>query len=445
MTSERTSRWFTFAVVVIASAVHLHAWFANPNPINPDSQSYIEPAEHLLREHQFVALDRVAYAVPSRAFAPGPLVPDTIRTPVYPLVIAAFMAIGATLRALTLLQHLLVVGLAALLQIRLRQRVSPVCGAAAALLVALHPAVVDTASVVLTETVTAAITAAALASLYTSMIRRSTGFAALAGALSGLASLTRPIVLYLPLILVAVLLVRRIPWRVVIVFAVAFSVLPLAWTLRNYARTGVATVSSIAGEDLLLYRAAGALVVADKPPLDAFFALQKQFGFYRYALAIRVPLVKQALREAEAAGRKPSNHAQRSREYARLARKTLLAHPFAYAEIAFSAFVALVVDDMSAVVGSHGVHIDDARLLLVPLSLLILVCAVGGIRRLLTSDRDAALLIGGSVVYFVAISCGPGVEPRFVVPYVALYAFAASVGLDAFLHRVAAQRQRPRS
>lgn len=445
MTGERSSRWLTFAVVVIASAVHLHAWFANPNPINPDSQSYIEPAEHLLREHQFVALDRIAYAVPPRAFAPGALVPDTIRTPVYPLIIAAFMAIGASLRALTLLQHLLVVALAALLQITLRQRVSPVCGAAAALLVALHPAVVDTASVVLTETVTAAITAAALASLYTSMIRRSTGFAALAGALSGVASLTRPIVLYLPLILVAVLLVRRIPLRVVIVFAVAFSVLPLAWTLRNYEKTGVATVSSIAGEDLLLYRAAGALVVADKPPLDALFALQKQFGFYRYALAIRVPLVKQALREAEAAGRKPSNHAQRSREYARLARQTLLAHPFAYAEIAFSAFVALVVDDMSAVVGSHGVHIDDARLLLVPLSLLILVCAVGGIVRLLKIDRDAALLIGGSVVYFVAISCGPGVEPRFVVPYVALYAFAASVGLDAFLRRVAVRRQRARS
>jgi len=254
--------------------------------------------------------------------------------------------------------------------------------------------------------------------------------------------LTRPIVVYLPLVLVAVLLVRRIAWRVVIVFAVASCVLPLGWTLRNYQKTGVPTVSSIAGEDLLLYRAAGALVVAGKPPLDALFALQKQFGYYRYALAIRVPLVNEALREAEAEGRRPANHAQRSREYARLATRTLLAHPFEYAEIAFSSFLALVADDMSAVVGSHGERIDDARLLLVPLSLLTLVCAVGGIRRLLEIDRDAALLIGATVVYFVGISCGPGVEPRFVVPYLALYAFAASVGLDAFFHRIEERRLR---
>ena len=442
MTGERRSRWLTVAVVVIASAVHLRAWVANPNPNNPDSGSYIEPAGHLLREHQFVAVDRVAYAVPYGAFAPGPVKPDTIRTPVYPLLIAGFMAIGASLRALTLLQHLLVVGLAALLQVTLRQRVSPVSGACAAMLFSLHPAVVDTANVVMTETLTAVIVAVAAASLYRSTIRRSSGFAALAGGLLGLASLTRPIVVYLPLVLVAVLLVRRIAWRVVIVFAVASCVLPLGWTLRNYQKTGVPTVSSIAGEDLLLYRAAGALVVAGKPPLDALFALQKQFGYYRYALAIRVPLVNEALREAEAEGRRPANHAQRSREYARLATRTLLAHPFQYAEIAFSSFLALVADDMSAVVGSHGEHIDDARLLLVPLSLLTLVCAVGGIRRLLEIDRDAALLIGATVVYFVGISCGPGVEPRFVVPYLALYAFAASVGLDAFFHRIEERRLR---
>jgi hypothetical protein len=442
MTGERRSRWLTVTVVVIASAVHLRAWIAHPNPINPDSESYIEPAMHLLRDHQFAAADRIAYAVPPRAFAPGPIVPDTIRTPVYPLLIAAFMAIGASLRALTLLQHILAVALAALLQVLLRKRVSPICGAAAALLVALHPAVVDTANVVLTETVTAAIVAAAVASLYRSTIARSSAFAALAGGLLGVAALTRPIVMYLPLMLIAVLLVRRIPWRVVIVFAVAFSVLPLAWTLRNYEKTGVATVSSIAGEDLLLYRAAGTLVVASKPPFDALFALQKQFGYYHSALVIRVPLVKQALREAEAEGRRPANHAQRSQEYSRLARKTLLAHPFAYAEIAFSAFIALVVDDMSAVVGSHGEDIDDARLRFVPLSLLILVCAVGGIWRLLKIDRDAGLLLGATVIYFVAISCGPGVEPRFVVPYLPLYACAASVGLDAFLHRTRPQSAR---
>jgi len=442
MTGERWSRWLTVAVVVIASAVHLHAWVANPNPNNPDSGSYIEPAGHLLREHQFVGVDLVAYAVPYRAFPPGPVKPDTIRTPVYPLLIAGFMAIGATLRALTLLQHLLIVGLAALLQVMLRQRVSPVCGAAAALLVALHPAVVDIANVVMTETLTAAIVAGAAASCYRSMTRRSSVFAALAGGLFGLASLTRPIVVYLPLMLAAVLLVRRIPRRVVIMFVLAACVLPLGWSLRNYEKTGVPTISSIAGEDLLLYRAAGALVVAGKPPLDALFALQKQFGYYRYALAIRVPLVKQALREAEAEGRRPANHAQRSREYARLARRTLLAHPVAYAEIAFSAFLALVVDDMSAVVGSHGEHIDDARLLLVPLSLLILVCAVGGIWRLLKTDRDAALVVAATVVYFVVISCGPGVEPRFVVPYLAVYAFAASVGLDALFHRIQERRLR---
>src|SRR5262249_18996136 len=146
-----------------------------------------------------------------------------------------------------------------------------------------------------------------------------------AGLLFGLATLTRPITLYLPLVLVLFLIRRRAIWA----FALASILLPGAWAFRNHRETGVFTVSSIGGENLLSYRAVGALVVKDKPVLDAVLALQKDAGFYAPAVRLRMPLLHAALREVPEA----KNHAQRASGYSRLARRILLQHPVAYAEV----------------------------------------------------------------------------------------------------------------
>lgn len=435
---RRGSWWITLAVAAIVAAIHVRAWIANPNPINPDSDSYIEPASHLLLDGELASRDRVAYAVPPGSFSAGPVKPETIRTPVYPLVIAAFTAIGASLRTLTLFQHLLVVLAAAAIQRLLLRFAGDAASAGGALLFGLHPAVVETSGVVMTETLAAVVVAAAVVVLYAAMKRSSSAIAAIAGLLFGIAALTRPIAVYLPFVLIVMMLLRRIPRRLVVAFAISSLLLPFAWVVRNYERSGVATISSIGGENLLLYRAAGALVVAGDP-LDGVFALQKQFGFYRQALAIRVPLVKQALSLAEAAGVKPENHAERSRYFARLGATILARHPLAYAGVAVSAVIALLVDDLATIAAMHGAHIDEARLLLVPLSLLALLCAGAGLRRLFATERDAAFLLSAVLAYFVVLSAGPEVEPRFIVPYLPLYAVAAGIGADAIVRRLSAR------
>ncbi len=133
-----------------------------------------------------------------------------------------------------------------------------------------------------------------------------------------IAILTRPIALYLPLVVVAMFLFRHGRLAVLAAFSIAALLAPGTWIVRNYLRSGVATLSSIEGENLLLYRAGGAIVVADKSPQAAVFALQKQFGFYREALHIRRPLLEEAWRDAAAEGHHldTANHAQLSRYYA---------------------------------------------------------------------------------------------------------------------------------
>lgn len=434
--------WQTALIVAIGLLLHARTFLRAPNPINPDSPSYLEPAGHLLREGAFAARDRVAYAVPPNSFPEGPVAADTIRTPVYPLVISGILGAGGSLRLLVALQHLLVIGAAAAMHRLLRQIVPNVAAVAAAVMFVAHPAVVDAANVVLTETLAGILVAAAAACLYVSQRRSAAVWWPLAsGLLFGVATLTRPIVLYAPVVLAIVLFARRLP-RIALAFLVAAALLPGAWAWRNYRVAGVATVSSIEGENLLLYRAAGALTVSNKDVADAVFALQKNFGYYREALHRRVPLVEQALEDARAAGWNVDrmNHAQRARFYARRGLAIVVAHPLAYAELAASALIALFVDDLSSIAASHGAHIDTARLLWMPLSLLVALCALAGIARLFRTDRDAAWTLLVPLVYFALVSAGPEVEPRFAVTFLALYAAAAGIGFAALGNRIASAR-----
>ena len=49
-------------------------------------------------------------------------------------------------------------------------------------------------------------------------------------------------------------------------------VLPVGWGLRNLHHTGVFTISSIGGNNLLTYRAAGALAIEDDGDFDSDLA-----------------------------------------------------------------------------------------------------------------------------------------------------------------------------
>jgi hypothetical protein len=399
------TRWAAAIAFIAIAAVHAWSFAHRGSPLTGDSDGYLERAEWLRARHQFLARDLVAYGLPG-VFPAGPVKPDTLRTPLYP----AFIALVGSIRGVVLLQHLMVMALA----FGLYRWLAGAAGIAAAAIFALHPFVLEASNVVMTEILAAALVACAAAALCRGGARMSI----VAGLLFGLAALTRPISLYLPFVLVVFLVRRKAVWA----FAIASILLPGAWAWRNYRATGVATVSSIEGENLLSYRALGALVVKDMRPTDALLALQKNTGFYGPAVRLREPLLRAALHDVPEA----KNHAQRARGYARMARRILLQHPLAYAELSVSAAIELMIDNFSSAAAGRGMPIVDARIRFIPLSLLMLVLAIRGVALM---KGDARVFVGVILVYFVVLSAGPEVAPRFSVPFMPEYAIAIAVGM----------------
>jgi 4-amino-4-deoxy-L-arabinose transferase-like glycosyltransferase len=416
-------RW-TFVIIAAGLLVQFAGFYGRPESTNADSARYLELARSLLRDGTFRAHDITAFAVPPRIFPEGPPVPETMRTPGYPLLLAAVLRGGGSPRSLVLLQHLLLVALAALLHRR------GFGGFFGPLLVAISPDAAITANLVATESPASVVVALSLMLLIAATRGGSRSEAAGAGLLLGLAMLIRPIALYLPFPLAIVLVARRPTRALALPFLLAALLLPGFWVARNARVSGVATFSSIDGESLLLYRADGAIVVAGKPPLDAIFALQKQFGFFRQALRIRVPLVREAL-----AGHAVTNHAQRSQLYKRLAVRKLAAHPFAYAAIATSGAIALLVDDLPLIATRFLGDLTAARIAFVPVSLGLLLLAGIGCRALLRREPGAGLLLTTALLYFIIVSAGPEAEPRFVAMFLPLYAAAIGYGLESLLAR----------
>ncbi len=397
----------------------------------------------LLAGRGFIDFDPISQSALPGSLPQGPLRPVTFRTPVYPLVLAAFFGLGGGLPGVAVAQHILVVLFSMLMFSFLAPRFGDAIGFVAAVLFGMWPSVVILASLVLTETLSAVLVGFASAAFYVALRNRSVAMMATAGLLFGIATLTRPIVLYLPVVLIVVLLLRRYGARGIVAFAIASSILPAGWAVRNKIESGVATVASVDGENILMFRAAGTIVAKDMPPGRPIFALQQQTGFYRPMLMMRPALARQAIAEAVHDGVPLSqlNHARLSRYYARMGMRVLAAHPITALELSLSAFIELYFDQFASELG-HGMNAVDARLRFVPVAVVLFALAVFGVVSMYRRDPDAGVTLAAILIYFSLISSGPEVEPRFIVPYCPLYATAIAAGAVALVTRLA-ERRRP--
>jgi 4-amino-4-deoxy-L-arabinose transferase-like glycosyltransferase len=396
---ERTD----IALVAVISLATNFAYFfyAAADYFFPDSFTYLTPARNLLHGLGFINSDGVI---------------ETLRTPGYPLFLAAF---GLHVAPVIVFQHLLNVALAVAIYLLVIRRLgSRLIALTAAILFAIDTPTLHYANKILTETFfTAILFAVFVLVVYARKLP-------LAGVLTGLLVLIRPVAIVYFIVVMLCLALRRVRMRTIAVYAALALALPLSWQLRNLHHTGVFTISSIGGINLMAYRAAGVLAIEDDGDFDSDLTSEMQ------------GLQTDADTEIEARLHIPDAEelpdAVRSKYYSQFALRVLRQHPRAAVMLTLRGLLVNFFDsrwDAMEVVSrfpmtivQHGLDAYTAC---------CFVFAVIGAAALWRRDRDLAMLTIATIIYFLLISAGGEAEARFRVPVIPQYMIAAACGVEA--------------
>ncbi len=204
-------------------------------PIHADSRQYVKYGYNLA-EHNTFSID----------FPSSNPIPDSFRSPGYPLIIALSMRLtnGTKFIPIILYVQVLIGSTIILLTYLLAARCLPGWGAlTAAGLVAICPHLVAMSGYILSETLFSFVLLSAILCYIVALERNRYVFFATAGGLFGYAFLTNETVLILPLILALITLVnyqksigstvsRNLVLKLVLFLSV-FLLFPLSWNLRN--------------------------------------------------------------------------------------------------------------------------------------------------------------------------------------------------------------------
>ncbi|HUJ15782.1 MAG TPA: hypothetical protein VL284_18480 [Thermoanaerobaculia bacterium] len=392
MRAQRLDLAIVIAVALAANFAYLA--LSSGDYYFPDSFTYLAPARAMLR---------------GAGFTNDKHQPETLRTPGYPLLLAAF---GARTLPVIILQHLLNAALAAAIYLFIRWRTANRFTAIlAALVFALDPPTIHYANKLLTETLFTVILFIVFAG---ALQRRNVLALAL---LLGVLVLIRPIAMFFFVPLGVMLAIWRVPRRRVVAFALVALVLPVGWAIRNKTRTGVFTVSPIGAFNLLSHRAAAALAIEDAgDDFDQDLADEQQ-GLH------------DDLKDEEPPNAPPE---VRARYESHLAWQVIRQHPLALVELHVrGVFVNFFDSDWDAMDEVTTVSPEVVRWGLGALPAIVFAFAVIGVIALWHSDRAMSILILITVLYFIGISAGSEAESRFRVPVVPQLAIAAAAGVEA--------------
>ena len=419
---SRPDRAGLIAVVLLTAATHFTYLAYSSDYYFPDSATYTAPAKTLSEGDGFGADDET---------------PETMRTPGYPLLLAAFDRVTPSPLPVVFSQHLLACLLtAALYLLALRETGSRRVALLASIIVALDTLTIHYANKVLTENLfTIVLFGIVLLALRLARRPSMAGFVAV-GLLSGALVLIRPVAIayvgVLALFFAFTATATDAPARASIIKAIAAFVaaallMPIGWALRNQRESGVFTIASIAGTNMLLYRAAGVLAITDA-------------GDFRKNLKHRQAelerQVRGAIREKEGVDPNELPHAVLAQWYSRAARPLILAHPGAYALLAARGVaVNLFYTDWDALALVSRLPPALIRWVIRALTLALFPAAISGLIVLGRGNRNLATLIVLTCAYFLVISAGGESEARFRAPIVPLYALAAAAGFDTAIGR----------
>ena len=426
------SLWLTLTISIL---LHTALAVSVPPRFEIDSAFYRAQAENLVRFGSSLDADGR---------------PETRYTPGYPLFLAAFLAAGLGYTGAIAAQHLIWIALTAVvIWLVIRTSHSVVAAAAAGLITTLDLPGLQASISVLSETLAAATLTAAVCCTWASLravnASNAVRWAILAGLLAGATALVRPIAILLGVPLAIALFAggdRQPPhdaksaswgprrWRVTAAAAllVVFSILPVSWIIRNARQTGMASLSSLAGINLLHYRAAGTLAIRDPGGIDANL------------LRRRDELEQRACRNLEAASQRPCaslSWAEKSNEYARVAWPVILGDPIASARQAARALGMIVFGGSANLIAEvTGVSEPAARMVSLAYTIPLALLALLGIPNWWRRDRAFASLILLVLVYMFGMALGAEAYSRFRVPVIALYATLCGGGVVSLRDRL---------
>lgn len=375
----------------------------------PDSFTYLGPAKMLLAGH---------------GFAERPGLPEVMRTPVYPLLLALF---GTRAAPVVVLQHLLNVALAVAMYLFAAPR-GRFVAIAAAILFAVDPLTIHYANKVLTETLFTAL-------LFVVFVMPPR-WPVVHGLLAGILVLTRPVAIAYFVVVAIVFALARVPRRTIAIFVAAALALPLAWAWRNKIEGGDFTVSVIGANNLLMYRAAGVMAILDDGDFKNDLAAEQND-----LLAEAHDLIERE-KHVDAAEDLPEG--VRAPYYSAVARRVIVQHPAAFARLTLRGLRVNVFDsDWAALAIVSRVDAHTIELAVDAFVAVVFFLAVAGIAALWRDDRALALLLAGTIAYFLFISAGGEAEARFRVPVVPQISIAAAAGLDLLRRKIRHARPAP--
>ena len=374
----------------------------------PDSFTYLAPARSLL--HGLGFLDELGAA-------------ETIRTPVYPLLLALF---GARTLPVIILQHLFNVAIASSIYLFImRRHENRFMAMTAGLLFALDVPTIHYANKLLTETPFTAL----LYVVFVMALQKPRPI--VLALLTGVLVLLRPIAILFFVILALFFAIQRIPMRQIAAFVAIALVLPLAWALRNQVRTGVFTISSIGGINMIECRAGGALAIEDE-------------GDFRKDMADEGnALIEEADEELQQKLHIPDAQELpedvRAKYYGRYALRVIGDHKLSFVQLTIRGLMVNLSDsDWDALWDVSQVSPAVLQLMVGAIPVIVFVFATIGIIALWRIDRPLAILIILVVGYFIGISAGGEAESRFRVPVVPEMAIAAAAGVAAVRRGISA-------
>jgi len=390
-----SSRITAIVVFCVALAAHLIYFFVSDDYFYPDSATYLVPSQNLAHGLGFVdALGK----------------PETIRTPGYPL----FLLLTRSAVPTVLLQHLLAALLAvAVFLVAERWSGNRVTAIIAALLFALDVPTIHYANKVLSETLFTVV-------FFAIFIAARSGRGVIAtGLATGALVLIRPVAI---LWFVVIALFIR-PRRLAIAFTISALLLPVGWGLRNRAKTGVFTIASIAGTNMLMHRAAGALAIMDDYEFpDALRDRQNELLEQGHELVERAEHVPDATELP---------HAVQAKYYGALGRRVFLQHPIGAAMITLRGIEMNLLDsDADAMAMVCRIPESIVQMSLDAFTHIECFLAIVGLFVMWRRDRALAAFVALTLLYFIVISAGAESEARFRVPLMPLYAIAAAFAIS---------------